>query len=37
MKVRNKEEAWFVISSLTDWDYEFDAKASSRAGHPIYC
>lgn len=36
MKVYSKEQAWEEANKIFPTDYEYDAEASERAGHPIY-
>lgn len=35
-KVSTMQEAWNMVNTLIDWDYEHDTQASQNAGHPIY-
>lgn len=34
--VNSKQEAWNMVNSLIDWDYEQNMQATENAGYPIY-
>lgn len=34
--VNSKQEAWNMVNSLIDWDYEQDVRGTEIAGYPIY-